>query len=171
MSTLMPSPIAEFLGRKEKFSIIRHQIPKKATVEGLDTLRDIVSDIVLEDIISHYHNIGLNINPSLFNFLLEPLKNANCHSTSDKDIAFRIMMSRRGIVASYNDGGEYFKREDVKTCYENRVYHPEKHQSNIYGIGYGVGTQLMYSIADLIYVDKEKNTLYIGISLDKIVLK
>jgi hypothetical protein len=167
MSILIPSKVVDFLGRKEKFCVMTYDIPKDPTPAGLDDLRDLASRIALESILQYYNHISIHVRPGVSKFLLEPLKNANFYSDNNKDILFRLMMSQRGLVATYNDRGEYFKDPEVKHCYENRILHPKKINSDIKGIGYDYGTRFLYDTADMIYIDK--GTLYTGLSIDKMV--
>ena len=166
MRDIVPVELTTFLGSSETIVSLSREIPKKDSQDRLEVLIEIVSLTVLNVANPYYKKFDIPVGPVLFNFLLEPLKNANYYSESDKDILFGIMMSKNGLVASYNDGGPYFHRTDVKYCYEHKILHQDKSQSTINGIGYGRGTKILYEIADIIFVDTINGTLYTGISVD-----
>jgi hypothetical protein len=164
----IPTIITNFLGSEENICL---KVQELHGQESIDEIREIASKTILEIIQPYYSGMNIHVNHAVFNFILEPLKNAHVHSEDHKKITFQTMMSTKGLVASYNDGGQYFKRLDVKNCYENRIKHPEKHKANIPGIGYGAGTMILYDLADFIHVDKNSGTLYAGLSIDNKVFQ
>lgn len=162
--------IGEIIGTKNNTEILKEFV--KNGDEGLDDMRDILNDTYVEIIKPFYNNINISATPGIFNFLLEPLKNANYYSDCDDLIKFRLILSKKGIIASYNDGGNYFKSEFIKECYEKRIPHLSKYTADSKQVGYGVGTRLLYDLADLIYVDSTDGTLYAGLLINnKMFLK
>jgi hypothetical protein len=97
-----------------------------------------------------------------YNFLVEPLKNANFHGGRKDKIEFELFLSPLSLLASFNDGGTYFKRQEIKDAWESRVFFPERHEANVEGIGGGAGTMFIYELSDFIYVDTSMGTLYTG---------
>jgi hypothetical protein len=133
--------------------------------KNIDYVREIASETFFKIVRPYYSEQKLEVNIGTFNFLVEPLKNANFYGSNSIDnVLFRILLSKYGFIASYNDGGSYFRRSDVKSCWENRTIHPEKHPKLNDAVGFGIGTGLVYSVADLIFVDTDNATLYTGIS-------
>jgi hypothetical protein len=170
MARIIPFEVISFLGRKEKVVVLYQKFSKNAN--DLDELREAASRTMAETVQPYYASINKSVNAGVFNFLLEPLKNANFYSNSLDKILFGVMMSKKGLIALYNDGGEYFKKQDVKECYENRIKHPENFPPNRgKGTGYGVGTGLIYDLSDFIYVDTAKGTLYTGLSIENKVFR
>ena len=132
-------------------------------------VQDIAKDALLKQVVPYYAKRGSQANTSVYNFLVEPLKNANFHGANkDSVIHFEVFMSPLVLLASYNDKGNYFKRPEVKEAWENRIEFPERHEvsSEVHeeGIGFGAGTGIVYSLADLIEVDISTGTLYTGMA-------
>lgn len=111
-----------------------------------------------------YFPFGIKVNTSMYNFVVEPLKNARVHSDSSEpfQIGFWCYTSREGIICAYNDGGNYFKNPEVKKTWEDKI-NLDKHITNIYGIGCGMGRELLFLHGDLIHIDTETATLYTGL--------
>ena len=132
----------------------------------LERLREIGKGLFFGRVRQHYDDKGIRANMEVCKFLLEPLKNANFHGGSDKErrILIRLLLSPVAFVAGFNDGGAYFKKDGVKEYWEMRKPFPEIHQAEGGQIGFGVGTPLIYGMADLIYVEKTSGTLYLGLS-------
>jgi hypothetical protein len=130
-------------------------------------VQNIASDALLKQVVPYYSKRGLKANTGVYNFLVEPLKNANFHGASKASVIhFEVFMTPLVLVASYNDKGNYFKRQEIKEAWENRIEFPERHQVSAdvhdQGIGFGAGTGILYSLADLIEVDTSSGTLYTG---------
>jgi len=138
--------------------------------EEFDDLDDKVSDLVLEIINPYYkkHKRGIPKN-GLFNILLEPIKNSNFYTlrNTDNKATMELFLSPFSIIARCFDGGDYFKREDVKFAWENKLKHSEKQKVEKKGIGHGIGREYINEYCDLIYVDILKGHLYIGIDFEK----
>lgn len=106
----------------------------------------------------------------IYNLIAEPLKNANFHSQSDRNTVVSLFQCQRAIVWGYNDGGEYFKRNDVKLSVERERKHLGKHQANHPEIGHGVGGDFLECF-DIVHVDSLQGTLYTGLSIpDKLMI-
>ena len=125
-------------------------------------VQNMAKQALTKQVIPYYSKLNLQANTSVYNFLVEPLKNANFHGPRDVNIEFELFLTPLVIAASYNDGGAYFKRQEVKEAWENRIKFPEKHDAGVYGIGFGVGNELIYDLADLIHVDVPRGILYTG---------
>lgn len=169
MDNTLPDKVIEFLGGKENITshIMEHQ--KKAVANDV---HKVGTKTLVEIIMPFYESRGMKLGLNKISFFIgEPLKNANFYSGNDKPIIFGIFLSEKGLVASYNDSGEYFKRQDVKHCWENKIKHPDKHKRGIHGVGIGFGTGYIYNAASIIYVDDIAGTLYIGMGIDKFVYK
>lgn len=95
---------------------------------------------------------------------LEPLR--NCAFRSDYvgtlPISVTLLLTPSSFVAGYCDEGSYFKREDVKKCWEAREFHPERQGKHPVFGGSGNGTGMIYDMSDFIYVENSTGTLYNG---------
>jgi hypothetical protein len=131
---------------------------------NLKEIRKVAKELFYEKIVPYYSEININVNNAVYNFILEPLKNANFHGESDTSI--KLLLSHAALIAGFSDGGIYFKRSVVKEHWEKRELFPEKHEVEEKQIGYSAGTSLIYSMSDLIHVDNDSGTLYIGLSTD-----
>jgi len=162
----LPLKIIKFLGPLEN-SLIEERLI--IPTDNTDDLRKIAKDVWLQTIQPYYRKFGIDAVNGIFNFLVEPLKNANYHgcSTLDNPIKMGVFMTSQALVATYNDGGPYFKRQDVKEAYENKIPHPEKHKIEHKDVGFGFGTEIIYDLSDLIYVETITGTLFTGVSTSK----
>lgn len=129
------------------------------------------SDLVIQTyemiIVPYYQQRGFNVNSGMYNYLVEPIKNANYYSLrqSKQKGLFSIMMAPTRFVAQYCDGGDYFKRKDVKNCWEHKEYHPEKQPLEKGLTGYGIGRKFIFELSDFIFVDTTQGSLYMGINI------
>lgn len=161
--------VSKFLRDDPKVSSIKLDFKKKGTVEEI---REIAVKAFFDAVIPYYNFLHKEVNPGVWNLLVEPLKNANFYGSNGvDDIRFEIMLSKNGVVATYNDGGTYFRREEVKQCWENRTKHPEKHDRVDKQLGAGLGMTIIYSVADFIFIDTTKGTLYLGLSINNKLFK
>jgi len=167
----LPRHLAEFL-RVDRGSIETYiaEYEKKPIVN--DIIK-ITNHNVINVIKPFYDSRGIDINIGQVAWIIgEPLKNANFYSgNDDAPLIFGAYMSEYGLVTSYNDGGVYFKNQNVKRCWENKERYHERFSKKIPGIGKGLGTKIIYHNSDVIYVDASEGTLYIGLGIDKIILK
>ncbi len=131
-------------------------------LEKNSEVQNIAKRALIEQVMPYYAKREMEAKTGVYNFLVEPLKNANFHGPRNCNIDFELIMTPLVLAASFCDGGDYFKRREVKKAWENRVKFPERHDAKVDGIGYDAGTDLIYSLADLIHVDKSKGALYIG---------
>ena len=168
---MFPKEVKDFIGSDE---IESHKKYFWYEEEPLDKNREIIVKSYLDIIKPYYEKFGRHISPGMFNFLIEPIKNSNYYSLkeSGKRGVFELFLSPKKLVAGYFDGGEYFKKKDVKDCWENRILHKERksvelRKKGIKEIGFGIGTQKIYYIADFIFVDNLEGKLYTGIDFDK----
>jgi hypothetical protein len=134
--------------------------------DNVDEVRDNALGLYLEHLSPFFGKHQLLINTGMFNFILEPMKNGNFYSKSKTPLKVKLFLSPELLMASFCDGGEYFKREDVKEHWENKKIHSDKFIHSEKQIGFGFGTNIIYHSADLIYVDTSNNTLYLGVKTD-----
>lgn len=111
-----------------------------------------------------YIPFGIKIGTSMYNFIVEPLKNARAHSDSPEpfNINFGYYANQNKIVLSCSDGGTYFRNPEIKKTWENKT-NRDKHITNIHGIGGGMGRELLFIHGDFIYIDTKTATLYTGL--------
>jgi len=159
----LPPRVLKFLGPLEKVLIKEKRI---VPTNDANYLRDIAKDLLFKNIQPYYEQFQLEANNGIFNFLVEPLKNANFHggANAKNPIKFKVIMTPKALVASYQDRGSYFTRQDVKQAYEKRIQHSEKHHVENKEIGYGAGTVTIYELSELIHVETTTGTLFTGIS-------
>lgn len=141
-------------------SLVKYQTHKRTN--KLDEVRDISEDILLNTLMPHYDKLNIKTSSSTFNFMVEPLKNSFFHSKGNKDRYLSLIISPSSFIFGINDGGSYFKRPEIKQYWESRKKYPERHKSSLKEIGFGIGTGLVYDLADLIYVENSSGTLYLG---------
>ena len=140
--------------------------------EDFFSIRETITNLCEYTLLPYYEKLGRPIRRSIYNFLIEPLKNSNYYALKDtnNEGVFELFYSPKSFIAGYFDGGEYFKKEDVKECWENRIFHKEKANVNIKGIGHGVGTQIIYEFANFIFIDNLEGKLYTGINFEENVV-
>lgn len=164
----LPLPVFNFLGSLEELLIEERRLTYTPEVRDL---RKLTTELYLEKIKTYYAKRKIIATTGIYNFLVEPLKNANFHGlTKSNQIIFRIYMTPGALVASYNDGGPYFTRRDVKEAYELNKEDPEKHLTINPEIGFGVGKTVREHLAQLVYVENKTGTLFTGISIETSIL-
>lgn len=163
----LPARVIEFLSPLENLLSEEQLI---IPTENTDDLREIAKGLWLQKIKPYYSKFKIDANNGIFNFLLEPLKNANYHGSPTKDNPIRlcIFLTPQALVTSYCDNGTYFTRQDVKEAYERKIPHPEKHRIKRKDIGGGAGTYLLYTHSDFIHIDTKTGKLFTGISTKSI---
>ena len=166
----LPRHLVEFLGDRDSIETYIAEYEKKPIVNDIIKIN---TQNVMNVIKPFYDSKDIEINIGQVAWIIgEPLKNANFYSgNDDKPITFGAYMSENGLVTSYNDGGEYFRNQNVKRYWENKEHYHEKFNGKIHGVGKGLGTRIIYHNADIIYVDASEGTLYIGLGINKILLK
>jgi len=163
----LPNEVNSFLTNSE--DSIEDYVINSLQIESsnkIDKLRKIVSDIFMNQVKPYYDQREIIVNNAVYNFLLEPLKNSNFHG-GDKEkhtISLELFLYPLSLAASYGDNGLYFTRSEVKQHWENRIAFTEKNYVPEKQIGYGLGTPLIYEMADIIHIDISTGTLYIGLS-------
>jgi len=170
----------ELLGR-ENISVgagcVATYFKKFPYMENCDDVRDIVSDVRTEFIMPFYQKINIDVRTGVYNILVEPLKNANFHGGNYKihDVEFGLILTDKLLIASYFDGGDFFGREDIKNHFENRTRFEDKHivpGHEIPGkrqVGLGLGMTYIYDFADIIKVDINTKTMYLGLKTDNVL--
>jgi len=167
----IPKNIRDFVGKESQIPFL-HQKYSYPRTKSVDDLRDIASDLLLKDIRPFYEPDQAEVNSAIFNFLLEPLKNGNFYSENEAHpLEIELLLSPKGLVAGFCDGGSYFSRKEIKQYWESKKIHPEKTESEEPQIGYGIGTQFIYEMADLIHIDNLISKLFLGIKMGSIYLR
>jgi len=69
-------------------------------------------------------------------------------------------MDKEKFCFGCNDGGDYFKREDIKDIWENKKGLKEYHEVDNEAIGFHYGYSYFKDKFPRIIVDSEKGTLY-----------
>jgi hypothetical protein len=161
----LPRHLVEFLGQKEDIT------PNFAEYQKTPVLAEInasVNKTLAEIIIPYYDSMGLNCPMNnLAKFIRGPLENAHTHSDSEKPVQFGIYLSKNGLIASFNDGGEFFRNQKVQKSYKNRKIYHDRNIIRTGGLG-NSNIQFVYDYADILDVDISKGTLYIGLGINKV---
>jgi len=94
----------------------------------------------------------------------EMLKNSRWHggSKDEKPTYFGLFIHPEKLIFGCYDGGEYFKRKDIKEIWESKIELKEYHDAKKYGIGYHVGYRYFKDKLDEIRIDI-KNGVFYGI--------
>ncbi len=92
----------------------------------------------------------------------EMIKNSRWHGGSKDEFLtyLGLFLNKDKFSVGCNDGGDYFKREDIKKTWENKRELNEFHEANQYGIGYHYGYSYFKSKFDEIKIDEKNGTLY-----------
>lgn len=92
----------------------------------------------------------------------EILKNSRWHGGSKEDnpTFFSLFINPEKFVLGCWDGGDYFKREDIKKIWENKQELKEYHEADYHGIGHHYGYNYFKYRFDEIRVDNEQGVLY-----------
>lgn len=92
----------------------------------------------------------------------EAVKNSFAHGKLDFDkILIGHYIGDLGVCFGFYDGGDYFKNENIKNQYENKI--PVKNFNKNPRISCrGNGTKRIFKFSDFIEVDSKKGILYIG---------
>lgn len=130
----------------------------------LARLKEATAELVRATLKSYYSGQGIEVLSPLYNFIVEPLKNARVHSdlADLSEIQFDYFFNSGGIVFSYYCCGSYFRSIENKRTWENRT-NCDKHEVNIGGIGAGFGREFLFSYADFLYVNTRDAKLYSGL--------
>jgi hypothetical protein len=160
----LPENVENFLGSLDDAIIENPIIPSTCT---LNDVRDVIKDLLFDKIQPYYLSHDIEATTGIYNLLVEPLKNAVFYG--GENVKMNLFLSPIALVSGYADGGDYFNRLEVKQHWEDRKIFPEKRSVSQKGIGYGVGTSTVYDLANLIHVDINTGTLYVGASVDGIL--
>lgn len=106
---------------------------------------------------------AMNGEGGTFILLCEAMANARIHGLKSQP-GFYIVgtwMGRKGICFGFNDGGEYFKRPEIKETFERKLPVPEfDNGPHLPGGSRRVGVGEIYDYSDIIEVDNKKGVLY-----------
>lgn len=140
----------------------QYTVPRAKTILPI---KKFALDIFRTQIEPFYQDRGINAQFAVYNLLSETLKNAVFHSQSDAAIQANLMVSPSALLFDINDGGEYFTRPDIKSHWEAKEKHPQRHEAGVKGVGYNRGTIHIYGFSDLIFVQNSTATLYLGVTV------
>jgi len=103
----------------------------------------------------------------------EIIKNSRWHggSKDESPTYFVLFINPEKFIIGDWDGGEYFKRPDIKELWENKGDLKEYHNANQYGRGYHFGYSYFKSKFDNIKIDKDNGVFYGIIDVNNLVDK
>jgi hypothetical protein len=154
-------------GEKEEFMFYNPLIFYH-TYTGLDKdFEPTLSAGVFESIREYYHiNYGEENRKRLavqlvWNVFGEAVKNCADHSPNGKNFfSVGFYFGAGGICYGFNDGGDYFKNENIKHQYEHKILIKDFDKNTLEN-NFQVGVnQHIYSYSDFIEVDSKKGILY-----------
>ncbi len=92
----------------------------------------------------------------------EIIKNSRWHggSKDESPTLFSLFTHPDKFALGCFDGGDYFKRADIKEIWENKNELKEYHDAKQYGIGYHVGYRYFKDKFDEIKIDTENGVFY-----------
>ena len=138
---------------------------KKETSER--SIEDTLAMVTLGmyNVTAEYYRWGLNIKENMHTqkfggLAVHALENSIVHGSKEGDIVIDgLFLGTEGLCHGFRDCGDYFKSEEIKRMFENRVTISssgvETHIS-----GCGIGVDGIYEYADEIQVDTKKGILY-----------
>jgi len=162
MDRKFPEDIVSFLGGNINNCERLHY--KVGMGQDISKLRKFTKGVFLNRVKPYYSSMEININNAMYNFLLEPLKNAVFHGGGD--VSVDLLFNQKAFVSSFRDGGDYFKGDCMKDIWEHRIPIHERNIVEEDQIGFGSGSDFVYSYADLIHVDANNGILYLGLNVD-----
>lgn len=168
----LPKPVKYFLQADSYRAedVLYHKTSFFPFIKNRD-VQEVAKRALLDRVMPYYEKRGLQVNTAPYNFLVEPLKNANFHGGRDGsgngEISFELFLTPLVLAASYRDGGRYFMRQEVKKAWESKIVFPEIHELHSEEVGFGFGIGLIYGMADFIHVDTSSGTLYTGMMTKK----
>jgi hypothetical protein len=93
----------------------------------------------------------------------ELIKNARVHggAIEGKETFCGLFMNKEKFCFGINDGGDYFKRLDIKDIWENRKDLKEFHETNDPSTGFHIGYSMIRDWKGDIFVDTNFGTFYL----------
>ena len=124
-----------------------------------NTLKSIVSVID-----SYYSYSTYDVGHSNQHFFSEVLKNARVHGgkIDEKNIYCGIFLNKEEFCFGCYDGGEYFRKNEIKQIWENKLPLIEpRHKTNDSETGFGFGYDMLRRTKNTeLFVDTEKGIVY-----------
>lgn len=159
MTLIIPTELRKFIG--DNFEYYQYNFP---STDNISQIQKFASHCLLDVVRPYYQTRGTYVSTAVYNFLAEPLKNANVHGGREIEpvISLELFLSPIAFAAAFKDGGEYFKRQEIKMACELERKFLGKHKTQIRGIGAGAGQDVLEDLADFVYVDTDYGTLYLG---------
>jgi hypothetical protein len=107
------------------------------------------------------------------NLIREIIKNSRWHggSKDDNETYFGMFFDSKQFILGCFDGGDYFKREDVKKIWESKSPLNDFHDAKQHGIGYHFGYAYFKDKLDEIKIDTEQGVLYGIINIENYLNK
>lgn len=119
----------------------------------------------------YYENKKLPENVGYQHYIIvrEMIKNSRWHggSKNNSPTYFGLFIHPEKFIFGCNDGGDYFKKQDIKNIWENKKKLKEYHQVDNKDIGYHFGYMYFRDALDEIKVDTKEGTLYGIIDIKK----
>lgn len=159
----IPLEVSNFLETSYRAQTKRYKTTDNVN-QDLTNLRKETQYLIEINLPLEYLPFGIKVGTSMYNFIIEPLKNARAHSDSQKpfEINFSYYANQNKLVFSCSDGGTYFQNPEVKRTWENKT-NQDKHRTEIHGLGCGMGRDLLFTHGDFIHIDTKTATLYTGL--------
>ncbi len=97
-------------------------------------------------------------------YFRELIKNARVHggNIEGRDCYCGLFMNMDKFCFGINDGGDYFKRKDIRDIWENRRKLKEFHKSDDQSVGFHIGYGVIRDWEGKIFVDSEFGTIYLS---------
>jgi hypothetical protein len=118
-----------------------------------------------------WNKIPVNIGYQHNNLIREIIKNSRVHSGSKNGFPayFGLFFNKEKFVCGCNDGGEYFKREDIKDIWENKKELNEFHKSDDPAVGFHIGYRSFKDRFDELKIDTKNGTFYGIVEVEKYI--
>jgi hypothetical protein len=154
----VPDKVRDYLDTG--LSLITIKEYELAFTEVYEEVQNFSVDIAKE--INKFYNGPYHIQ-ELYNIIAEPVKNTNIHGGNGKSHINKveIFLAPKRFVASFWDGGEFYKRDDIKQKYEKKIHPNEWHDNHNFPT-FHAGTEIIFKGSEFIYVDTVAGKLYLG---------
>lgn len=160
----IPKPVAEYLDSSDinifEFKFVSTDDPNESYAQGRH---------VIGAMRTHYDFSPTAKSKDTFqkfwDIVGEAVRNMNSHGGNYHKHTNTIIIyaAPERFVASFNDEGDFFKRKDIKEKLEKKINPGEKHEAKD---TCGMGLEFIMEQTDLIYINTETATLYLGADLE-----
>lgn len=154
-----------------EFECVYYYLPPKFSNDLGNSL--LYSAMWTLDCYYHNQNVPVDIGYQHNNLIREIIKNSRWHGGSKEDFPtyFGMFFDSREFILGCFDGGDYFKRKDVKEIWESKGKLGEFHDAKQHGIGYHFGYNYFKDKLDEIKIDNEEGVFYGIVNISKYVNK